>query len=141
MKKLALVGLVGVAAILAAIALNRWYGEGVRPAALFQRSMPAPRPQQPAPPPSEQPTLDVVRTNDNGDTVIAGHALPNSEITVLDDGQVIGTVVADERGEWVFVPHEALAPGARQIGILAKLPDGRIVPSDRTVTLVVPGRS
>ena len=128
-------------AIVAAIILNQWYGEGVRPPVLFQRNLPAPRPDRPATPPPEQPTLDVVRTNDNGDTVIAGRALPNSEITVLDDGQAIGMVVADEHGEWVFVPSEALSPGPRQIGLLAKLPDGRIIPSERTVTLVVPGKS
>mgnify|MGYP001003733477 CR=1 FL=1 len=129
-----------MAAVVAAIALNEWYDEGGGPQGMFQRSMPAARPRQPSKPP-EQPTLDVVRTNDNGDAVIAGRALPNSEVTVLDGGQPIGTVVADERGDWIFVPHETLAPGSREIGLLAKLPDGRIIPSARTVTLVVPGKS
>ena len=128
-------------AIGAAVALNQWYDEGIQSPVLFQRTLPAPHPGRPATPPPEQPTLDVVRTNDNGDTVIAGRALPNSEITVFDDGQALGTVVADKLGDWIFVPREALSPGPRQIGLLAKLPDGRIIPSERTVKLVVPGKS
>jgi hypothetical protein len=140
-KKLVLVGMVGVAAITAAVALNQWYDGGVQPNDLSQRNLLTPRGQQSTPPLPVQPTLDVVRTNESGDMVIAGRAMPKSEITVLDNGLVIGSVIADERGDWVFVPNGVLSPGPRQIGLLAKLPDGRIVPSDRTVMLVLPGKS
>ncbi len=60
-----------------------------------------------APPPS----FDVVRVNPSGDAVIAGRAEPDAEVTILDQGKVIGSVKADNRGEWVFLPDSALDPG------------------------------
>ena len=57
------------------------------------------------------PSFDVVRVNPSGDAVIAGRAEPDAEVTILDQGKVIGSVKADGRGEWVFLPDSALDPG------------------------------
>jgi nucleoid-associated protein YgaU len=57
------------------------------------------------------PSFDVVRVNPSGDAVIAGRAEPNARVRVLDQGKVIGSVRADGRGEWVFLPNNALDPG------------------------------
>jgi nucleoid-associated protein YgaU len=57
------------------------------------------------------PSFDVVRVNPSGDAVIAGRAEPDAEVTILDQGKVIGSVKADNRGEWVFLPDSALDPG------------------------------
>lgn len=57
------------------------------------------------------PSFDVVRVNPSGDAVIAGRAEPDAEVTILDQGKVIGSVKADNRGEWVFLPDGALDPG------------------------------
>jgi nucleoid-associated protein YgaU len=75
--------------------------------------------QAPAQPPAGEtaqeapapPSFDVVRVNPSGDAVIAGRAAPESEVTILDKGKVIGSVRADNRGEWVFLPDSALDPG------------------------------
>ena len=40
------------------------------------------------------PSFDVVRINPQGETVIAGRAAPNAEVTVLDGDTVIGKVTA-----------------------------------------------
>jgi nucleoid-associated protein YgaU len=57
------------------------------------------------------PSFDVVRVNPSGDAVIAGRAEPEAEVKILDQGKVIGSVKADNRGEWVFLPDSALDPG------------------------------
>jgi nucleoid-associated protein YgaU len=57
------------------------------------------------------PSFDVVRVNPSGDAVIAGRAKPDAEVTILDQGKAIGSVKADNRGEWVFLPDSALDPG------------------------------
>jgi hypothetical protein len=52
-----------------------------------------------------------VRVNPSGDAVIAGRAQPDAEVIILDQGKAIGSVKADNRGEWVFLPDSALDPG------------------------------
>jgi hypothetical protein len=61
--------------------------------------------------PGAPPSFDVVRVNPSGDAVIAGRAEPDAEVTILDQGKIIGSVKADNRGEWVFLPDSALDPG------------------------------
>lgn len=57
------------------------------------------------------PSFDIVRVNPSGDAVIAGRAEPGAEVTILDGAKVLGSVEADNRGEWVFLPDAALGPG------------------------------
>ena len=59
----------------------------------------------------------------------------------MDGENEIGRVVADDRGEWVFVPDRPLSPGQRKLSLSAKNPDGATVESDSPVVLVVPDRS
>lgn len=51
--------------------------------------------------------LDVARINNGGTSVIAGHAQPKEQVTITADGNPIGTITADDNGEWVLVtPHK-----------------------------------
>jgi nucleoid-associated protein YgaU len=88
----------------------------------------------------EKPTFDIVRVNPQGDTVIAGRARPNSEITVLQGDKVIGRARADKRGEWVLVPQTPIAPGTHTLTIVSRRADGTVVSSDQSVVVVVPER-
>ncbi len=88
-----------------------------------------------------KPSFDVVRINPQGETVIAGRGLPRSEIVILDGGKEIGRVIADNRGEWVFVPDHPLPPGTRELTLQATNPDGSKSQTDAPVVLVVPERS
>lgn len=89
---------------------------------------------------SRIPTFDVVRVNPEGDTVIAGKAPPGSEVRIMDGDTVIGTVRADERGEWVFVPGQPLAAGSRRLSLSATLSNGEIVASSEDVVIAVPDK-
>ena len=90
--------------------------------------------------PSGAPTFDVVRVNPDGDTVIAGKAPPGSEVRILDGDTVIGTVTADERGEWVFVPGKPLDAGSRRLSLSATLKNGDVIASAEDVVIAVPDR-
>ena len=86
------------------------------------------------------PSFDIVRVGPEGDAVIAGRAAPGAEVTVLDGGKPIGTVVADGRGEWVLIPGKPLPSGARRLGLRAKMKDGSVLDDAAEVVLIVPER-
>ena len=84
------------------------------------------------------PSFDVVRVNPSGDTVIAGRAEPNAKVTILDRGNVLGTVEADGRGEWVFLPDAALNPGEHSFTLESGAGEAPKQESDSTVVVIVP---
>src|SRR5512134_1648189 len=84
------------------------------------------------------PAFDVVRINPTGDTVIAGRADPGVTVTLRDGEAVLGEVVADSRGEWVFVPETPLQPGAHRLELEMSTGDGRKTRSAEEVLVVVP---
>ncbi|MBK8157323.1 MAG: hypothetical protein IPK59_00395 [Rhodospirillaceae bacterium] len=79
-----------------------------------------------------------MRINPNGDAVIAGRAKPGATVTLLDDGKVIGSAKADDRGEWVLLPNSAVAPGEHKFTLQAAEEDGAALQSERMVIVVVP---
>ncbi len=92
-----------------------------------------------APAPTDAPSFDVVRVNPDGDAVIAGRALPGSTVEIIDGDVVIGTVVADERGEWVFVPDQPLRPGSKSLTLRSTDANGKVRQSETDVVIAIPG--
>ncbi|MDA0306204.1 MAG: Ig-like domain-containing protein [Proteobacteria bacterium] len=86
------------------------------------------------------PSFDVVRIDPRGDAVMAGRAIPGSTVIILDAGQPIGEVIADARGEWVFVPKMPLPPGSRELSLEMRVAGKDPVTSKDVVVLVVPKR-
>lgn len=85
------------------------------------------------------PTFDVVRVEPTGETVIAGRAEPNSDVTVtLGESDTVGTVRADRSGAWAIVAEKPLEPGTHEIGIEAESPKGEKQLSENLVVVVVP---
>lgn len=84
------------------------------------------------------PSFDVVRVNPNGDAVIAGRAKPGAAVTLLDDGKVIGSAKADDRGDWVLLPNSSIAPGEHKFTLQAQEEGAAAQPSERMVIVVVP---
>ena len=137
MKRLILMGVAGVAALAAAVSLNRWYDEDpndMPPAGTVAPSIHAP-------PVQEQPVINVARVNQNGDVLISGKAMPGVEVTILDGDRALGEAKADDRGEWIFIPKDAVLPGTHEVAAEAKLSDGRVVRSVGKVLLAVPAKS
>lgn len=99
-----------------------------------------PAPAEPALPPDILPSFDVVRITPDGNAVIAGRAAPGQTVEILDGDRIIGSVKADDRGEWVFVPTDALLPGNRQLSLRTTDPEAGVIESDQIVMVVVPER-
>jgi nucleoid-associated protein YgaU len=86
------------------------------------------------------PSFDVVRIAPDGNAVIAGRATPGARVTVKDGDKELGSVTADNRGEWVLLPTAPLPPGGRTLTLGAKLGEGPSIAAERDVVLVVPER-
>lgn len=84
------------------------------------------------------PSFDVVRINPGGDAVIAGRATPGAMVEIMDGDTVIGTVKADPRGEWVFLPDEPLKAGEVELSLRSRDENGNIIQSEDVVVLIVP---
>jgi nucleoid-associated protein YgaU len=82
----------------------------------------------------------VVRASPTGEAVIAGRAAPDATVVILSGDKEIGRVVADGRGEWVFVTVEPLGPGAHELRLRVEGPGGTAILSERNVAIVVPER-
>jgi len=82
--------------------------------------------------------FDIVRIDPHGDAVIAGHAAPGADVTIMDAGKPIGHATADDGGNWVFTTAAPLPPGARQLTLGERLPDGTERQSSASVLLSVP---
>jgi nucleoid-associated protein YgaU len=88
--------------------------------------------------PVSKPSFDIVRVNPDGGMVVAGRAPPHSTVVLTADGQTIGSIVADDRGEWVLLPGSKLAPGNHQLAITSQIASAKPVLSDDIVVVVVP---
>ncbi|HMA13459.1 MAG TPA: Ig-like domain-containing protein [Kiloniellaceae bacterium] len=89
--------------------------------------------------PEQAPSFDIVRVERSGETVIAGRAAPDSEVTVTtQDGTAIGSARADSTGSWAIVPEKPLAPGSHELGVEAQDAQGASRLSEEVVVVVVP---
>ncbi len=131
---------IGVVAVIAAIALNYTIPGQEKTAPATEQTTPrnGTRDKAEAVTGPATPTFDVVRINPQGDTVIAGRAWPGSTVVILDNGKPIGEVTADARGEWVFIPKNPLPPGDRRLGLEMRMEGKAPVLSDQIVMLTVP---
>lgn len=139
MNRPLLISLIGLAAAVLAIVLALTLGKEDEPKAVVV----APAPSVPVTSgdaAAGELGFDVVRIGERGDAVLAGRAVPKAEVVILDGGKEIGRTIADNRGEWVFVPSTPMAPGARQLTLQATNPDGSTATSGAPVVLVVPER-
>jgi nucleoid-associated protein YgaU len=93
----------------------------------------------PAAPEGEAPSFDVVRVEKSGETVIAGRAMPDSDVNVTTkDGTSIGRARADSAGSWAIVTEQPLGPGSHEIGIESQGAQGEARLSEDVVVVVVP---
>ena len=69
------------------------------------------------------PAFDIARIDPNGTSVFAGRAEPNSAVTITADGKEIGTVQADDNGEWTFTTEAKIANPDAKLALF-KAPPG-----------------
>lgn len=86
----------------------------------------------------DAPSFDVVRVEPGGSAVIAGRAAPDSEVSLFNDKEKIGSAKADSKGDWVIVPDEPLSSGDANLSVSARLANGDTVSSQKVVVVMVP---
>lgn len=134
----------GVLVVVLAIGLNYLSKQPKAPDESVSVEPPVTAGSTPAEPTATQslqpPTFDVVRVGPLGDAVMAGRAEPGSRVFIMEGDTSIGEVIADERGEWVFVPDKPLPPGTRRLGLEMRIEGRPPVQSDRLVEMILPER-
>jgi len=92
----------------------------------------------PKPPAADKglPAFDVARVEPTGDAVIAGRASPGATVELLRNGEVHDQTVADQSGQFAMVPPR-LPPGAYDLTLRSRQPDGTKVTSKQGVAVVI----
>lgn len=67
-------------------------------------------------------TFDVARIDPQGTSVFAGRAKPGDSVTIMADGEPIGTTEADENGEWTFSVEHRFANDDPKLALRAGPP-------------------
>lgn len=86
----------------------------------------------------EPPRFDVVRIGARGSAVVAGRANSGDEVLLFEGDRELGRARADARGEWVILPESPLAPGTRELRLVARRPGGAEMAGADTVVVLVP---
>jgi nucleoid-associated protein YgaU len=94
-------------------------------------------PAQPAAPGPDIPGFDTLRVEPSGDTVVAGHAGPNTKVELIAGDKVIAEADADGAGNFVIVPP-ALAPGSYVLALRSTSENGTVIDSHQNVAVSVP---
>jgi nucleoid-associated protein YgaU len=85
---------------------------------------------------SSGPVFDVARIGPAGEAVIAGRTAPGASVELLRAGTVHDKTVADQSGEFVFVPNP-LPPGDYSLTLRATQSDGTVSTSKNSVAVAL----
>lgn len=97
----------------------------------------APPVKQPEPAPQPiAPSFDTVRVETGGETVIAGRAEPDTEVSAMLNGAVIATAISSADGSFVMIPAKPLPAGAGTLSLETKK-GGIVQVSTSTVAVAV----
>ncbi|MEL6202058.1 MAG: LysM peptidoglycan-binding domain-containing protein [Pseudomonadota bacterium] len=84
------------------------------------------------------PTFDILRVEPDGSTLIAGRAIPDSEVEIMSGDDVVATTTANAAGEFVALLDDALAIGDYAMTIRSTPPEGEVVISQQTAIVSIP---
>ncbi len=81
--------------------------------------------------------LQTIRVNPEGDVLIAGKTLPNSELNVISNGKIIAKTLSDNIGEFVIVTEKPLNIGDHILAFKITSSDKKIVISDDAIAIKI----
>ena len=136
-----------IAAVVIAVAIGAlfyffdvasWFESPQQTTSLPQQTPETQRPQEKPLPLT--PTFDIVRVDPSGTSVMAGRATPLAEVTITANGEVIGRVTANEKGDWVAYVETPLKEGSQELTLTMKTIEGNEVKGEQSVVVAVPER-
>lgn len=86
------------------------------------------------------PAFDLVRVEGDGSILIAGRAERSASVEIITGASVIGSTMANDAGEFVFVLDDPLKPGDYQVVLRATATTGLVAMSKETAILSIPDR-
>ena len=81
--------------------------------------------------------LETIRVNPEGDVLIAGKTLPNSELSVISNGKIIAKTSSDNIGEFVIVTENPLSKGDHILAFKIISSDKKIIISDAAIAIKI----
>lgn len=96
----------------------------IRPATPVRVVVPRPAVQvaepvvRPVPAPDARPEFDIVRIEPAGNVVVAGRWLPNKNISISINGQIVATERTDNNGDFVYAPVRPFTAGNYTISLI-----------------------
>ena len=86
----------------------------------------------------QPPTFDIVRVEPDGSVVVAGKAMPDALVELLNGEKVLGSDKSTPEGDFAIILDERLKPGEYQLTLRATPAGGAAVASLETAVLSVP---
>ena len=81
--------------------------------------------------------LQTIRVNPEGDVLIAGKTLPNSELNVISNGKIIAKTLSDNVGEFVIVTENPLISGDHILAFKITSSDKEIIISNDAIAIKI----
>lgn len=110
-------------------------GDGAEAEAAPEVAEAAPAEAAPAEAAPEPPLFDLVRVERDGSALVAGSALPGSQLSLRVTGAEIALVPADGQGNFVALFNLAPSAAPRVLSLVMQLADGTEVPAAGTVVI------
>ncbi|SNY93853.1 Nucleoid-associated protein YgaU, contains BON and LysM domains [Cohaesibacter sp. ES.047] len=89
-----------------------------------------------------QPSFDIVRVEQDGQTLVAGKASPGWTVELKNGDMVLSQAEADANGDWVMMLEKPLEQGVSDLSLAAKSADGgKTIVSESNVTVAMPEES
>ncbi|MFL4471669.1 LysM peptidoglycan-binding domain-containing protein [Tateyamaria armeniaca] len=111
--------------------------DAVVEAAIAPEATPEPAPQTPEvtpePPAAAPPSIDEVRLEADGLTIIAGRAAPGSEVSVMLDGAKNTSVTTDPGGSFAAITILAPNPNAQVLTVVQRVGEDEISSLDEVI--------
>ena len=85
--------------------------------------------------------FDLARVNQEGQIILGGYAPPLSRLLLLLDGEVLGAMVTDDRGEWLFLSQQPFLTGQYTLSLEAQIEEREVVYGIETLWIVIPEAS
>ena len=81
--------------------------------------------------------LQTIRVNPEGDVLIAGKTLPNSELNLISNGKIIAKTLSDNVGEFVIVTENPLSSGDHILAFKITSSDKKIIISNEAIAIKI----
>ena len=80
-------------------------------------------------------TFDIVRLDPNGDVIIAGETLPDTEVNIYDGNEKLASVISDSSGDWVWISENPLSPGIKRFTLKSFKDDKEFLSEQQIIIL------